>query len=465
MAVWKLSEITKAVNGELINAPKEDLLIHGIQQDSREIKEGYLFVPLIAERNGHDFLQQAREAGAIASFWSEDLEKAPKDLPLIIVEDNLKALQDTASWYLQKIQAEVVAITGSNGKTTTKDMTAKVLERKYKTHKTAGNFNNHIGLPLTLLTMPADTEIVVLEMGTSNPGEIEFLSKLAKPDTAIVTMIGESHIEAFGTRENLAKEKISIANFLKQDGLFIYPAEEELITNQLPQKYRHKSFSVVGTTADLFAENIVEKINSTEFTVQDKENIGALAMEIPVPGQYNVNNALIALLVGLEYGISLKEGKDQLAKLELTKDRLEWTEGIKDWSLLNDAYNASPSSMRAVLNYFQGIETKEKKVLVLGDILELGDLSKELHAGLAEAINLSIYDLVYLYGPAMQSLYEELIKKEGKEKVFHYRDGKAELARALKENVVEGSYVLFKSSNGTDLLSLVQELRKKPNKK
>lgn len=459
MAVWKLSEITKAVNGQLVNAPQEDLLIQGIQPDSRQIKEGFLFVPLIAERNGHDFVDQAYQAGALASFWSEDLDKAPKDLPLIIVEDTLQALQETARWYLQKIQAKVVAITGSNGKTTTKDMTAKVLERKYKTHKTAGNFNNHIGLPLTLLTMPADTEIVVLEMGTSNPGEIEVLSKLAKPDTAVVTMIGESHIEAFGTRENLAKEKVSIAKFLKQDGLFIYPMEEELIANQLPKKCRHKNFSIKGKSADLSAKNIVEKINSTEFTVTTKENTRAIAMEIPVPGQYNVNNALIALLIGLEYGISLEEGKEQLANLELTKDRLEWLEGIKGWSLLNDAYNASPSSMRAVLSYFQGIETKEKKVLVLGDILELGDLSRDLHASLADAINLRSYDFVYLYGPAMQSLYEELTKKTENEKVFHFKEGKADLLHSLRENVVEGSYLLFKSSNGTNLLSLVEELR------
>lgn len=458
MSAWKLSEISKAVKGKLMNASSEELMIKGFQQDSRKIKEGFLFVPIVAERNGHDFVRQAYEAGAVASFWSDDLEKAPKDIPLIVVEDTLGALQKTARWHLKNVQAKVVAITGSNGKTTTKDMTAKVLEAKYRTHKTAGNFNNHIGLPLTILNMSENTEVVVLEMGTSNPGEIALLSELAEPDTAVVTMIGESHIESFGTRKNLAKEKISITQGLKKEGLFIYPADEQLISRQLPDHSRLKSFSIV-TRADLYAENIREKIKSTQFSVRSKEGQAATEMEIPVPGRYNVNNALIALLVGLEYGISLEEGKKQLAGLALTQSRLEWIEGINHFSLLNDAYNASPSSMRAVLGYFEGIETKEKKVLVLGDILELGEQSKDLHAGLADAIHLESYDLIYLYGPAMQALYEELLKTDDAEKVFHVREDKTELAQAIKKNVADHSYLLFKSSNGTDLLSLVEKLR------
>lgn len=458
MTSWKLSTIAKATNGKLMNAPEDDLFIHGLQQDSRKIEPGFLFVPLLADRNGHDFIEQARAAGAVASFWSDSLEKAPTDFPLILVDDTLKALQDTAVWYLKEVNPKVVGITGSNGKTTTKDMTAKILEAKYNTHKTSGNFNNHIGLPLTLLNMPSTTEIVVLEMGMSNPGEIEFLSKLVHPDVAVVTMIGESHIQAFGTRENLAKEKLAITTALKDSGLFIYPADEQLITERLPQNVRLKSVSSMGD-ADIYAKDIVEHKDLTQFTLIENTKERQLEMEIPVPGRYNVNNALMAILVGLEFGISLETSRKQLKDLKITKNRLEWIPGIHQWSLLNDAYNASPSSMKAVLTYFNDLKTSENKVLVLGDILELGEASAQLHAGLATAINLKNYDLVFLYGPEMQALYNELAKSQDSSKVFYFKENKDELLQALQDRVKKASYILFKSSNGTDLLSVVESLR------
>ncbi|MDN6162128.1 MAG: UDP-N-acetylmuramoyl-tripeptide--D-alanyl-D-alanine ligase, partial [Atopostipes sp.] len=388
MTRWELLDIVEVVGGELVNPPNEDLFIEEFQQDSRKIERNSLFVPLIAERNGHDFIDKAKEAGAVASFWSESLKDAPKDIPLIRVKDSLKALQEMAAHYLNEVNPKVVAVTGSNGKTTTKDMVNKVLEASYQTHKTAGNYNNEIGLPLTILDMDSSTEILILEMGTSSPGEIEFLSKLTQPDLAIVTMIGESHIEAFGSREELAKEKVSIRSALKENGLFIYPENEPLIKENLLPSIRDKNFSITGK-ADLYAEDITEKIASTEFILIEKKTQKKIRMEIPIPGSYNVNNALIAVLVGIEFGVSLEEAKKQLARLKISKDRLEWVEGINQWSLLNDAYNASPSSVRAVLTYFEKLEVEKEKVLVLGDILELGEFSKVLHEGLADAIKLT----------------------------------------------------------------------------
>lgn len=457
---WNLFDIVKAVDGKLLNAPAEDIFITGVQHDSRKIEAGSLFVPLIAERNGHDFVGNAHETGAYASFWSDDLTDAPKDIPLIIVEDTLEALKDFARWYLEKIQPKVVAITGSNGKTTTKDMTAKVLEARYATHKTAGNFNNEIGLPLTILTMPDTTEIVVLEMGTDKPGEIAVLSDLATPDVALVTMIGESHIEAFGTRENLTKEKMAICSGLKPGGLFIYPANEPLINAQLPTVFRTKNFSLTGK-ADVTAWNIQEEIEMTHFTVQIAEADAKINMQIPIPGSYNVNNALMAILVGLEFGVFLEEAKKQLANLQLTKNRLEWIDGVGGIKMLNDAYNASPSSMSAVLDYFQNIETEKDKVLVLGDILELGELSKSLHEGIADAIELEANQFIFLYGEKMKYLYDKLKKEENSEHLFHFVGDKGELIQAIKDKVKAESLILFKSSNGTDLLAVVDELRER----
>lgn len=455
---WSLFDIIEAVDGKLENPPEEELFITGVHHDSRMMKAGSLFIPIIAERNGHDFVGSAFEAGATVSFWSEDLKDAPKDMPLIVVEDTLKALKDFARWYLAKVQPKVVAITGSNGKTTTKDMTAKVLAAKYATHKTAGNFNNEIGLPLTILAMPETTEIIVLEMGTDEPGGISMLSELATPDVAVVTMIGESHIEAFGTRKNLATEKVSICSGLKQDGLFIYPENEQLIGPQLSKELRTKSFAL-DERADIFAFDIQEEIESTHFTVQTSETDAKMSMTIPVPGSYNVNNALIAILVGLEYGVSLEDAKKQLAGLQLTKNRLEWIDGINGIKILNDAYNASPSSMGAVLAYFQTIETKQDKVLVLGDILELGELTQSLHEGIADAIQLEANQLIFLYGENMKHLYDKLRKETNSKHLYHFSGEKDELIQTIKDKVRAGSLVLFKSSNGTDLLAVVDELR------
>lgn len=455
---WSLLDIVEAVDGKLENPPETELFITAVHHDSRLMETGSLFVPIIAERNGHDFVGSAFEAGAVASLWSEDLSAAPKDIPLIIVEDTLEALKDFARWYLEQVQPKVVAITGSNGKTTTKDMTAKVLEAKYKTHKTAGNFNNEIGLPLTILTMPDKTEIIVLEMGTDQPGGISLLSKIANPDVAVVTMIGESHIEAFGTRENLAKEKVSICSGLKQDGLFIYPANEPLISEQLSRGLRTQKFAL-DEEADIFATDIQEEIDATYFTVHTRLIDGKMSMQIPVPGSYNVNNALIAVLIGLEFDVSLAEARKQLAELELTKNRLEWIDGINQIKILNDAYNASPSSMRAVLNYFQTIETTKERVLVLGDILELGELAQDLHEGLADAVRLEANQFIFLYGENMKYLYEKLKKEPNSNHVAYFLGNKADLIEAIKSNVRTGSLVLFKSSNGTDLLAVVDKLR------
>ncbi len=459
MINWNLLEIVKAVNGKLVNAPTDKVFVQSVHHDSREIKDGSLFVPVIAERNGHDFVESAHQAGAVAAFWSDDLADAPKDIPLIVVKDTLHALKQFARQHLQNINPKVVGVTGSNGKTTTKDMTAKVLEAKYKTHKTAGNFNNEIGLPLTLLTMPEETEVVVLEMGTSSLGEIAILSDLAEPDVAIVTMIGESHIEHFGTRENLADEKMAILSGLKKDGLFIYPANESLIADRLDEDIRFKNFGE-DKTADIFAFDISEEIEETHFTVQATESSQKAEVIIPIPGRYNVNNALIAILVGLEFGISLEESKKQLATLELTKNRLEWIDGVKGFRMLNDAYNASPTSMRAVLNYFEHIETTQDKIIVLGDILELGDLSQTLHEEIAEAIQLEAYQFVVLYGDAMKHLYTRLKKQENSEHVYYFSGDKTTLIQNIQNKASADSLILFKSSNGTDLLSVVAQLKK-----
>ena len=234
-----LKEIAQAVGAVNDSTQWEDLTIENVQFDTRKSTKGSLFVPLKGANDGHDFIHSAIENGATASFWSAPLDQAPAHFPVIQVEDSLLALQQLAKYYLEKIGPKVVGITGSNGKTTTKDMTEAVLSAKYNVHKTQGNFNNHIGLPITILEMPSDTEVVILEMGMNHAGEIELLSKLAQPDIAVITMIGESHIEYLGSRAGIADAKMEITAGLKETGCLIFPGEEPLLvekTSNLPTK-------------------------------------------------------------------------------------------------------------------------------------------------------------------------------------------------------------------------------------
>ena len=450
---WTLSEIAQVVGGELINLPAEDVVITKISTNSQDATDGTLFVPLIAERNGHKFAADALERGAVASFWSDPVNEAPAGFPLIRVEDTEKALNAFAKGHLEKVAPKVVGITGSNGKTTTKDMTDAVLSQKFKTHKTPGNENNQLGVPRTILSMPEETEVLILEMGMSAPGEISVLSKLGEPDVAVVTMIGESHIQAFGSREKLALEKMAILAGLPDDGLFIHPENESLITKHLDQTIRTQTFGE-DEQATLFSTEIQGDARETSFTVE------GIKIVLPIPGKYNVNNALIALLIGQEFGLSFAEGKKGLEQLELTKSRLEWLDGKEGVNLLNDAYNASPTSMKAALEYFANIEIEGEKIAVLGDILELGEASKDFHEGIADAIHLDRFKAVYLYGEEMNALYEKLVDKE---KVKHFAGPKDSLTEAIKENAKSGDAVLFKSSNGTDLLSVVDALKLEEN--
>ena len=452
MTKWTLNDIAQAIDGKIMNATDQNITVTSVSADSRSLEDGALFIPIISERNGHDFIESAIDNGAVAAFWSDDSEKVPSDFPIIKVKDTLEAYKTFAKWYLKEVHPKVVGITGSNGKTTTKDMTAAVLGTKFKTHKTAENENNQLGVPKSILSMPQDTEVLGLEMGMSHPDEISIHSKMGQPDIAVITMIGESHIEAFdGSRKKLAHEKLDILAGLTDGGLFIRPADEELIASQFDRDIRNRTFGW-DDAADIYATDVSGDATSTTFIVEDE------TITIPVPGKYNVNNALIAILIGQELGISLAEAKKGLENLEMTKNRLEWLDGQNGVYLLNDAYNASPTSVNAVLSYFEDIEVDGAKIVVLGDIRELGDRSKQYHEQLTEGIDLTQFKAIFLYGDEMKALYDKIA--DDNNHVRHFTGEKDSLIKAIKEMATADDSVLFKSSNGTDLLSVVDELKK-----
>lgn len=463
MLRWKIADIAQAVQATNPEAYQAEGEVTSVSFDSRTLQEGALFVPLVAKQDGHDYVSSAIEKGARATFWSKDLKDAPAGIILIEVADTHQALMDFAKAYLQEVDPIVVAVTGSNGKTTTKDMTAAILQRQYTTHKTDGNFNNNIGLPMTLLSMPRDTEVAVLEMGMNQAGEIRQLSLLAEPQLAVITMVGESHIEFFEGREGIADAKFEITDGLKEEGTLIYNGDDSLLQERVDQKARLKSFCFgLGEHNDLYALFIESLMTETHFTTNRQPGD---QVTIPLPGAYNVNNALAAMAVGLALKIPYEAMKEALADFELTANRLEWVDGPRQSLLLNDAYNASPTSMKASISSFLDADYAAATWLVLGDMGELGQQSLAYHADLILAIDPGRVDHVVLFGPQMQALYQALQVADNFDAVdlFYVESDLADLIDYLNQRIQPHDRLLFKSSFSTDLITVVQALRVESN--
>ena len=420
--------------------------ISSVEFDSRKIEKDGLFVPLSGTRDGHDFVHAAKENGAIATLWQKERANVPSDLVVLPVEDVTQAFQIIAQYYKQKIAPKTVAITGSNGKTTTKDMTASVLAQKYRTYKTQGNYNNDLGVPYTMLHMPDDTEVLILELGMDHAGEIHFLSQLGQPDVAAITLIGEAHLENLGSRKNIAKAKMEIVDGLAKEGILFVPADEDLLIDLIaPISQKVQTFGL--GQGDLQAEIVNETSESTEFEINDASFI------IPVLGGYNVKNALIAYGIGCYFGLSMEQIKNGLAQVELTKNRTQWLQAKNGAKLLSDVYNANPTAMRLVLESFGRLTLPGRRIAVLADMLELGPDSSAMHASMAEAI-VGFYDFVYLYGEQMQALANRLTELNVPHAYFIPAQRQAFLEQVQKE-IQPTDSVILKGSNGMQLSELV----------
>lgn len=361
--------------------------------NSREEKPNGLFVPIVGERfDGHAFLEDAIRAGAVCAVWENGREikgNVPTDFPLFFVEDTTKALQKLATERRREVGPVIVAITGSNGKTTTKDMVAGVVSGSFKTQKTAGNFNNHIGLPLTLLGLEDDCEVCVVEMGMNHFGEIEVLSQIAEPNIAVITNIGESHIEFLGSREGIAKAKMEITKGLAADGVLIIDGDEPLLANI---QLSGKEAKVVTCGFDPTCEWVIKDSESDEHGAAFSVN--GQSFHIPIMGRHNVKNAAYALAVANKLQIPASRVQEAFSNLKITGMRLETSKGLNESLLINDAYNASPTSMKAALETLAALPQFPRKVAVLGDMYELGKDEKELHESVAEALTPAISDLI-----------------------------------------------------------------------
>lgn len=369
----------------------------------------------------------------------------------------MAALQQLAKYYLHKINPKVVAVTGSNGKTTTKDMIAAILGTQFNVKKTHDNFNNYIGVPITVLAMEPNTEVLVVEMGMDHFGELDGLSHLVEPDIAVITMIGEAHIEFFGTRDKIADAKMEITHGLKEDGVFIYNGDEPLLT-QRAKELSQETITFGNQDSDDFRGlNIVGNENKTSFRVSKWPDENFV---IPMIGSYNVNNALAALSVGDYFRISVKVMLKALSSFALTKNRTEWVKGSQNERILSDVYNSNPTAAKLVLKAFSQAETSGKRIVVLGDMLQLGGTrSKEMHAGLAEAIDPEKITSLYLCGDEMEELKASLASKFSSAQLHWYRaDQKEQLVAALQAEIEPEDLVLLKGSHGIHLEKVLAAL-------
>ena len=449
-----IHEVARVVGAKNDVTVFSDDSLNKAEFDSRLIAEGDLFVPLKGARDGHDFIETAFENGAALTLSDKEVEGHP----YILVEDVLTAFQTLAAYYLQKTGVDVFAVTGSNGKTTTKDMLAHLLSTRYKTYKTQGNYNNEIGLPYTVLHMPDDTEKLVLEMGQDHLGDIHLLSELAHPKTAIVTLIGEAHLAFFKDRSEIAKGKLQIVDGMPEGGLLLAPSDS-IVDPYLPTKQQVVRF---GQGAELEVTDLVERKDSLTF----KTNFLEQALDLPVTGKYNATNAMIASYVALQEGVTEEEIHQAFQNLELTRNRTEWKKAANGADILSDVYNANPTAMKLILETFSAIPANEggKKMAVLADMKELGDQSVQLHNQMILNISPDVLDTVIFYGEDIAELAQLASQMFPIGHVYYFKKTADEdqfeaMTKQVKESLGAHDQILLKGSNSMNLAKLVESLQ------
>lgn len=435
----------------------EEITVTGASIDTRTLNEGDLFIPFKGEQaDGHRFAGQAFEKGAAATLWQEGVPGAPEDRPVLFVKDPEQALQRMARSYREELDAVFIGITGSNGKTSTKDLVAGVLSPYFNVRKTEGNFNNELGLPLTILSLEEDTEYAVLEMGMSGFGEISFLSELARPQFAVITNIGEAHLQDLGSREGIAKAKSEITDGLQAGGKLFFDGDEPLLKP-------HAATLPAGVAVPFGkSPECALRLDSVEASESGSRfrTSGLVEGEfsIPVLGAHQAKNALAAILIGLEAGLKVGQIRSSLQSVSLTGMRMQTVEGPSGSLFINDAYNAAPASVRAALDFMRGSHLRDEKWVVLGDMLELGSLERQSHEGLADELDPADFDGVCLFGPRMEGLYRKLKGRFAEGRLIWSGDDLAPITSMLAGRLPHAPLILLKGSRGMALERVLRQL-------
>ncbi|MFS0751937.1 UDP-N-acetylmuramoyl-tripeptide--D-alanyl-D-alanine ligase [Oceanobacillus sp. 1P07AA] len=430
--------------------------IEEVTRDTRQPSSNALYIPIVGERfDGHNFIFDAIKNGAVAALWDKSID-LPDDwddsFPVFFVDDTITAIQQLAKTYRQHVNPIVIGVTGSNGKTTTKDLVTAVVKTSYKTAATQGNLNNHIGLPLTILSMQPGTEVLVLEMGMSQFGEIKLLSEIAEPDYTAITNIGESHIENLGSRQGIAKAKLEIIEGMKSNGSLFIDNDEPLLAKE-NILIDQSQITGIGFTkeSDIYVSNVKVHPDHTSFEIAD------VSYQVRLLGKHHAKNAAFATSIGEALNISQEKMQEAFNKLEVTGMRFELKNGKNGVHIINDAYNASATSMKASIQVVKEMEGFQNKVLVLGDILELGTYSEHYHRSVAEVIDSRVSE-IYTYGEQAFYIYDEIVNQHPEMNV-HYMKQREDVVPLLRKHLNNQTLILFKASRGMKFENFIEELK------
>ena len=449
-----LETIAKIVDGNLITASMKDKIVEGVSTDTRDIKVNNLFIPLVGEKfDGHNFAFEAIKKGAIATLWDKNHPTPYLDSGIIIVDDTLQAYQKLASSYLKATGAKVIGITGSNGKTGTKDILAAILRENFMVHKTAKNLNNEIGVPKTIMEMDLDDEVVVLEMGMERFGEIKILTNIARPDIAVITNIGDSHLLELGTKENIARAKFEILEGLKADGIFIYNNDDEILREVIKEYTISQRVIKIGTRED--SDIIIRPIRSDE--EGSSFSIGEYAYSIPFIGKHQIYNVSVAItiagLLGMNYGDIVRG----LSNVKLTGMRMELMH-LPSFDVLNDCYKSNPQSLTSCIETVYTMKGYKNKILILSDMLELGENERKLHFAVGEKIDKNKIDYVICIGELAKDIYNGANRNFNVNNLFHF-DTNEEVVKKVKEIISDDTLIMVKGSRGMKLENIIEMLK------
>lgn len=448
--MFTVNEIANAVGGKLIG--DGNVAVSAVSTDTRTIEKGCLYVAVKGERfDGNDFIADAAQKGAAAAITDRAEGTGGYDIPIILADDSREAQLKLSRYHRDRFSVKLCGVTGSVGKTSTKDMIYAVLSAGYNTLKTEGNFNNDIGLPKTLFRLDESYGAAVIEMGMSDLGEISVLSKAAAPDCAVITNIGYCHIENLKTRENILKAKLEILDGAKENAPLIICGDDEYLRGVEISGRRVIRYGL-GENCDVRAEDICHLENAERFTlVAGSKRYSA---ELPISGEHHILNALAAFCVGREFGMNAQQIVPAFMNYEASGLRQK-TEQHGEVTFILDCYNASPTSMRSSLSVLANTKATGRKIAVLGDMLELGEMSHELHAMTADYVR-ECADVCFLYGEEMAYCRDALLKC-GFE-VYHSTD-KNELAEMISGRQKSGDVLLFKGSRGMKMEEIAERIK------
>jgi UDP-N-acetylmuramoyl-tripeptide--D-alanyl-D-alanine ligase len=449
-----ISEIAKFA-GASLSCGDGTVVIRKISSDSRTLKRGELFVALSGENfDGHNFVEAAADAGAAGAIVESNWKgKLPETFAVIRAEDTLQAYQELAASYKRTLSLKVVAITGSNGKTSTKDFASAVLSRRFRVTKTEGNFNNHVGLPRTILEATSGDEVAVWEIGMNHPGEIATLARLAMPDVAIITNIGVAHIEFMGSREAIAAEKGTLAEAVGGEGTVILNADDPF-TKNIAARTRAKVLLAGTTAGTIRAGEINQSESGTDFTILEEAH--RCRAQLPVPGLHMVQNALLAVAAGRVFGLSLEDCAAGLVAAPLTKARLQIKE-IRGVHFLDDSYNANPDSMKAALRTLVELDADGKRIAVLGEMRELGPESEHGHREVGETAAALKVDHLVTIGNVAATIAQAAEHAGLKRSVAV--GSTSEAAELLTEIAAPGDLVLIKGSRAARTEEVIEQFQ------